>query len=280
MAIEPKTQADRDKLDAALLALSEEDPTFRVSVDSETGQTIVSGMGELHLEVLKDRMFREFKVQANAGRPMVAYRETIRQCASGEHTFQREIGGQGHFASLVVDLEPLERGEGNVTEFDVSTDLVPQEFRAAVEEGIRDGLVTGILGNYPLVDVKVRVTGGRSHPVDSTELAFRTAAVMALRTAAGEADPALLEPIMDLQIICPEEHLGDVLGDINGRRGRIREMEARETAQVIQAHAPLAELFGYATSLRSLTKGRASYTMEPHVFDIVPEPIQANILHR
>jgi len=280
MAIEPKSQADKEKLTEALDALSGEDPTFKVSTDADTGQLIVSGMGELHLEVIKDRMFREFKVQANAGRPMVAYRETVTQPAEAEHTFEREFGGHGHFGRVRVDIDPLERGAGVVIDFAVSPEQMPTEFRGAVEEGIRDGLSTGVLGNYPLVDIRVRVTDGTSHPVDSTEVAFRSAAVMALREAAQAAKPVLLEPIMDLEIITPEEHLGDVLGDVNGRRGRVREIKVREAAQVIEADVPLAELFGYATALRSLSKGRASYTMEPHRFEIVPEPIQAQLLNR
>jgi elongation factor G len=280
MAIEPKTQADKEKLDQALAALSEEDPTFKVLLDAETGQTLISGMGELHLEILKDRMFREFKVQANAGRPMVAYRESIQQPGHGEHVFEREIGGHGHFARVAIDLEPLERGEGQPVDFEVGVEQIPVEFRGAVEEGIRDALVTGVVGNYPMVDVRVRVTDGGFHPVDSSELAFRSATVMAVRAAAESAMPTLLEPVMDLQIVTPKEHLGDVQGDINRRRGRVREIEAREEAQIIMADVPLAETFGYATSLRSLTKGRASYTMEPRRFEVVPESIQAGILNR
>jgi elongation factor G len=234
----------------------------------------------LHLEILKDRMLREFKVQANAGRPMVAYREAIQAPGRGEHTFEREIGGRGHFGHLVVEVEPLERGEGTDIIFELSSQNLPQEFHAAVVEGIKDGLVTGILGNYPLVDARVRIVDGTCHPVDSSDLAFRSAAVMALRDALRLAQPTLLEPIMDLRIVCPEEHLGDVLGDISSRRGRVREIEHREAAQIVQADVPLAETFGYATSLRSLTKGRASYSMEPRRFEIVPDPIQKELLNR
>jgi len=280
MAIEPKTQADRDGLRSALANMAEEDPTFKVTENPETGQTVISGMGELHLEIIKDRMFRECRVQANAGRPMVAYRETIQAISRHEQVFEREIGGHGHFARIVLELDPAERGSGNSIDFFVPMEKIPAEFRPAVEDGIRDGLVTGVLGNYALVDVRVRVVDGSSHPVDSTELAFRSAAAIALREAARAARPALLEPIMEVEVITPEEHLGDVLGDLNGRRGRVREIEAQEAAQVIHADVPLAEMFGYATSLRSLTRGRASYTMEPCRFDVVPETIQSGILNR
>jgi len=279
MAIEPKSQADRDKLKDVLAALADEDPTFRISIDQETGQTIIKGMGELHLEVLKDRMFREFKVQANAGKPTVAYRETITVAGRGEYIFEREIAGHGQFGHVVVTLEPRERGVGNTIEFDVSSDKIPTSFRDSVEEGIQDALLTGVVGNYPLVDVHVSVVDGAFHPVDSTEVAFRSAAVMALREAANSASPVLLEPIMKLEIITPEEYMGEVLGDINGRRGKVREMDAREAAQIIHAEVPLAELFGYSTTLRSLTKGRASYTMEPHSFDVVPETLQKSLIN-
>ena len=280
MAIEPKTQADREKMKDALADLAAEDPTFRISIDAETGQTLIKGMGELHLDIIKDRMFREFKVQANAGQPMVAYRETIRGSARAAHLFQREIAGRGQYGHVVVEIEPVERGSGNQIEFDVAHDKIPYEFRSAVEEGIRDALITGVVGNYALIDVRVKVVDGGSHPVDSTDVAFRSAAVLAVREAALAAQPVLLEPIMKLEIITPEECLGDVLGDVSSRRGRVKEMEAREAAQIIQADVPLAELFGYATSLRSLTKGRASYTMEPHCFEIVPETLQQSLLNR
>ena len=280
MAIEPKTQADREKMSDALANLASEDPTFRISTDAETGQTLIEGMGELHLDIIKDRMFREFKVQANAGQPMVAYRETIRAPARGENVFQRDIAGHGQYGHVVVDVSPAPRGAGNKMEFDVSNDKVPNEFREAVEEGVRDALITGVVGNYALIDILVQVVGGSFHPVDSTEVAFRSAAVLAVREAVLAAQPVLLEPIMKLEIITPEESLGDVLGDISGRRGRVKEIEARDATQIISADVPLAQLFGYATSLRSLTKGRASYTMEPHCFEMVPETIQQSLLNR
>ncbi len=280
MAIEPKTQADRDALKEALVSLTEEDPTFRVTMNEDTGQTIINGMGELHLEIIKDRIFREFKVQANAGKPVVAYRESVQTPASGEFTFSREIGGRGHFGHIVVKASPRERSSGNHIAIKVSNEVIPAEFHDAIKEGLSDALMTGVLGNYPLVDVEVIVTGGSSHPVDSSEMAFRTAAVMALRAAVGSSSPTLLEPIMKLEVIAPSEHLGDVMNDLNGRRGRIREIEAREAVQIVHVDVPLAAMFGYSTTLRSLTKGRASYTMEPHCFEAVPDSIQETILNR
>jgi len=280
MAIEPRTQADRDSLSEALRSMMEEDPTFRVTTDEETAQTIISGMGELHLEIIKDRILREFKVQANAGKPVVAYRESAQKTASGEFTFEREIGGRGHFANLVVEVSPRERSSGNQVNLKISKEVIPAEFHLPIEQGLRDALMTGVLGNYPLVDLEVNVVGGAAHPVDSTEIAFRTAATMALRAAVGNSSPTLLEPIMKLEIISPEEHLGDVMNDLNGRRGRIREIEAREGVQIVHVDVPLAEMFGYATALRSLTKGRASYTMEPYRFEPVPDSIQGTLLNR
>ncbi len=280
MAIEPKTQADRDKLKDALAALADEDPTFQVATNSDTGQMLIKGMGELHLEIIKDRMFCEFRVDANAGKPMVAYRETVTSVGRGENKFEREIGGHGQYGHVVLEVSPAERGAENSIEFSLSAEKIPTQFRGAIEEGIRDGLLTGVVGNYPLDDVRVNVVDGSFHPVDSTETAFRSAAVLALRDATQAAKPVLLEPIMKLEIITPEVHLGDVLGDVNGRRGKVTEIEAREAAQIIHALVPLAELFGYATQLRSLTKGRASYSMEPCSFEIVPESLQQSLINR
>ncbi len=280
MAIEPRSQADKDDLMAALDSLAGEDPTFIVSTHPETGQTLISGMGELHLEILKDRLLREFKVQAKAGRPMVSYRESVTASGRGEDTFQREIAGKGHFARVAIEVSPRERGSGNEIVFDVKDDQIPHEFRKAIEEGLQDGFSTGVLGNFALVDIRVRVIDGSHHPVDSSELAFRTASAMAFREAIRNGKPVLLEPIMKLDIITPEEHMGDVLGDINSRRGRVVEMRSKEGTQLIDAEVPLPELFGYATQLRSLSKGRASYTMEPHLFEIVPEPIKESVLNR
>lgn len=280
MAIEPKTQADKEKMQTALAELADEDPTFRVGVNPETGQTIIQGMGELHLEILRDRMVREFRVQANAGQPMVAYKETVTTLARQVNEFDRMLGDKHHFARVEVTVEGQPRGEGNAVEFHVSNEVLPREYHSYIEEGIRDGLSTGILSNYPLVDIRVTVTGGGFHPVDSSEIAFRTAASMALREAVGAAKPALLEPLMSLEITTPEEHLGDVLADLNTRRGQVSDMTTRDDLRLIKATVPLAELFGYATTLRSLSKGRASYSMEPDRFEIVPGNIAKNLLDR
>ena len=280
MAIEPKTQADKEKMQHALADLADEDPTFQVGQNAETGQTIIQGMGELHLEILRDRMLREFKVQANAGRPMVAYRETITEAGGAEFAFDRELGGKRHFAMVGLRLEKNERGAGNSVDFKISSDLIPHDFRSVVEEGIRDGLSTGVLGNFPIADVRVTVVNGQWHPVDSSEIAFRSAASMSLREAAKTARPALLEPIMALEIVAPEENLGDVLGDLNVRRGQVKDVAQRDGVRVIEASVPLAELFGYATTLRSLTRGRAGYTMEPTRFDVVPENLCRELMNR
>ena len=280
MAIEPKSQADRDKLNEAMSALAAEDPTCVVSVDQDTGQTLLSGMGELHLEILKDRMLREYKVQANSGRPMVAYRETVLGEGRGEHRFERDIAGQRQLAEVAIEVEPAARGSGIATEFDVPASRIPSDFRGAVELGIRDALATGVVANYAMTDVHVRVVGGFFSEQESTEMAFHTAAVMAARQAANAARPVLLEPIMALEILMPSEHLGDVLNDLSARRGHVSEMTSKESLQVVRARVPLAELFGYSTAIRSLTRGRASYTMEPTCFDVVPEAIQQKLLER
>ena len=280
MAVEPRSAADRAGLEAALQALADEDPTFRVRVDAETGQTIISGMGELHLEILKDRMFREFKVQANAGRPMVSYRESIGAPAAAEHVFEREIGGKAHYGRVALAVEPRGRGEGNALAFEVSPDDLPAEYRAPVEEGLRDALTTGVLGNYPVIDTRVRIVGAGFRPTEASEVAFRTAATLALRDALRAGRPLLLEPVMALEIVTPDEHLGDILNDLNARRARVREIEAGEGATTVRADAPLVELFGYTTRLRSLSKGRATCAMEPRRFDEVPEPLRAALLNR
>ncbi len=280
MAIEPKTTADKDALVAALQDMADEDPTFHTSIHEETGQTIIQGMGELHLDIIKDRILREYKVQANAGRPMVAYRESVSAKGEGSFTFDREIGGDSHFASLTLAVEPNSAGAGNAISFDVSTKIVPDEFRKAISEGIADALMTGVLGNFAIIDTKVKVIGGQTRDTDSTEVAFRSAAVMALRDAVSNSGPILLEPVMLLEIETPEEHVGDVLGDLNSRRGRVREIKATNDLQVVRADVPLAAVFGYATSLRSLTKGRASYSMEPQAFEPVPPNMTDAILNR
>ncbi len=278
MAIEPRTQADKDKLQAALADLADEDPTFRVSSNPETGQTIIQGMGELHLEVLRDRLLREFKVQANAGKPMVAYRETLTAPAAATYEFDRMLGDRHHFAAVTLSVEPSARGSGISVESRASADDIPREFLPFVLEGVRDGLSSGVVSNYPLADVSVTVTGGAFHPVDSSDIAFRSAASMAARDAAAKASPALLEPLMNLEISTPEPHLGDVLADLNSRRAQVSDMSARDDLRIIRALVPLAELFGYATTLRSLSKGRASYSMEPAHFDLVPPSIAKSLL--
>ncbi len=278
MAIEPKTRADKDKLMQALDSLASEDPTCIIRMDDETGQTIVSGMGELHLEVLTDRILREFKVAASAGKPMVSYRETIAQKGRGEHEFDREIGGKGQFANVVIELLPAERAAGNSIEFNVSAVKIPTEFREFVEDGINDGLVTGVLGSYPVSDVIVRIVDGTFNAANSTDIAFRSAAVMAFREAMKACCPVLLEPIMQVDISVPADYVGEVLNDLSGRRGRINEIEVKGELQVVQALVPLAELFGYSTAVRSLTKGRATYTMEPNLFEVVPKSIQERVI--
>jgi len=279
MAIEPRTTADRPALALALEALSSEDPTFRVHVDAETGQTLISGMGELHLDILKDRMLREFKVPANAGKPMVSYRETVQIAASAEQIFEREIGGRMQAGHVQLAIEPRVRGLGNAVQMAVSTQDIPSEFHSAIEESLLDGLRTGVLASYPMTDVCVRVTDGSFRPGESTEAAYSNAASMALRDALLKSKPVLLEPVMAVDVVSPEEYMGEVLGDINARRGHVRELSTQEDLRVIRADVPLAELFGYASALRSLTKGRASYSMEPKSFDIVPEALQSGILN-
>lgn len=280
VAIEARARADREKLDAALAALSSEDPTCLVRVDRDTGQTVLSGMGELHLEIVLDRMRREYGVQANTGKPMVAYYETVTAPGCGEHVFDREIGGHRHFAQVSLEVTPRPRASGNALEFDRRADVIPEEFRKDVEMGVADVQSTGVLGRYPLTDVAVRVVGGKFDPANSTEVAFRTAAVMALKDAVMAGKPEFLEPIMALDILTPAEYMGDVLGDLNTRRGKIREMTARGAGQVVRAEVPMRELFGYSTAFRSLTRGRASYTLEPKTFAVVPGALRNELLNR
>ncbi len=271
VAIEPKTKSDQDKLGVALGKLSEEDPTFRVHGDEETGQTIISGMGELHLEIIVDRLLREFKVDANVGRPQVAYRETIKKSVSKiALKFKRQTGGAGMYAHVVIDLDPLEPGSGFVFEDKVKGGKVPREFIPAVEKGIRDALEGGVLAGYPLVDLKARLIDGSSHSVDSSEMAFRIAGSMALQEAAKAAGVKLLEPVMAVEIVTPENYMGDVIGDLSSRRGKVEAMEARGRGRVVKGSAPLAEMFGYVGDLRSRTQGRANYTMQFDSYQEVP----------
>jgi elongation factor G len=271
VAIEPRTKGDQDKLGKALQRLTEEDPTFTVRSDEDTGQTIISGMGELHLEIIVDRMLREFSVEANVGRPQVAYRETIRKPVQKvDARLKRQTGGSGMFAHVVIDLEPLPAGAGFEFEDKVKGGSVPREFIPAVAKGIADALDGGILAGYPLVDLKARLTDGSSHAVDSNEMAFRIAGSMALQEAAKRAGIKLLEPMFEIEVVTPEDYMGDVIGDLSARRGKVEAMEARGSARVVKAQVPLAEMFGYATDLRSRTQGRATYTMQFDSYQEVP----------
>jgi elongation factor G len=280
VAIEPKTKADQEKLSTALSKLAEEDPTFKVSYDSETGQTIISGMGELHLEIIVDRLMREFKVGANVGRPQVAYRETITKPVSNvEGKYIRQTGGRGQYGHVVIKVEPAP-GSGFEFEDKIVGGTIPREFIPAVEIGAKEALESGVLAGYPVVDVKVTLYDGSYHPVDSSEIAFKIASSMAVREAIHRAHPILLEPIMRVEVVIPEEYLGDVLGDLNSRRARIEGMEKRANTQIIRAHVPLAEMFGYATQLRSLTQGRGSFTMQFEKYEPVPAGIARNIIEQ
>ncbi len=278
MAIEPKTKADRDKLQIALQRLAEEDPTFRVSSNQETGQTIISGMGELHLDVLRDRMMREYNVQANVGTPQVAYKETITQPAKSEGKYIRQTGGRGQYGHVFLEIKPGEAGTGIVFVDKVVGGAIPKEYISSVEKGIRDACTGGVLGGYPTIDLEVTLYDGSYHDVDSSDMAFQMAASIGFKEAVRKASPILLEPIMKVEITTPEDYMGDVIGDLNSRRGKMKEMTARGNAQIIHADVPLAEMFGYATVVRSISSGRASYSMEPSHFERVPKKIEEQIL--
>ena len=262
VAIEPKTKADQDKLGIGLQRLTEEDPTFKVHTDQETGQTIIAGMGELHLEIIIDRLMREFKVDANQGKPQVAYKEAIKRPAHGVGRFVRQSGGKGQFGHAEVDVRPGETGSGFVFEDKITQGRIPREFIPAVEKGVREALQTGVVAGYPVVDIIVTLVDGSYHAVDSSEMAFQVAGSMAVKDAMHKAQPYLLEPIMKVDVVMPEEYLGDVMGDLSSRRGHILGMEGRGTSQNVKANVPLSEMFGYATELRSMTSGRATYSME------------------
>jgi elongation factor G len=262
VAIEPKTKVDQDKLGIALQRLSEEDPTFRVHTDDETGQTIIEGMGELHLEIIIDRLLREFRVDANQGKPQVAYKEAIRRPAHGVGRFVRQTGGKGQYGHAEVDVRPGERGVGFVFEDKITQGRIPREFINPIEKGIKEALQTGVVAGYPVLDIVVTLVDGSYHAVDSSEMAFHVAGSMAVKDAMSKAQPYLLEPIMKVDVVMPEEYLGDVMGDLASRRGHILGMEGRGTSQDVRANVPLAEMFGYATELRSMTSGRATYSME------------------
>ncbi|MCY3825701.1 MAG: elongation factor G [Nitrospinae bacterium] len=278
IAIEPKTKSDQDKLGSALARLSDEDPTFRVRSDEETAQTILSGMGELHLEILVDRLFREFAMEASVGKPQVAYRETIRAEATSRGRFVRQSGGRGQFGDVEITIRPLAPGGGFQFVNKIVGGVVPKEYIPAVENGVREAMENGVLAGYPLLDIEVTLFDGSFHQVDSSEVAFKIAGSMAFREAAKKARPVLLEPIMDMEVVCPADFLGDVMGDLTSRRGRIREMEDRAGAKVVNASVPLSEMFGYATDVRSMTQGRATYTMQFGRYEEMPRQLAEELM--
>ncbi|MGI6668670.1 MAG: elongation factor G [Acetivibrionales bacterium] len=278
IAVEPKTKAGQEKMVAALAKLAEEDPTFKARMDPDTGQTIISGMGELHLEILVDRMMREFKVEANVGQPQVAYKETIRKAVKAEGKFIRQTGGHGQYGHCVLEIEPQEPGSGYTFINKIAGGVIPKEYIPAIDEGVQDAMQNGVLGGYQVLDVKVTLVDGSYHEVDSTEMAFRIAGSMAFKEGCRKADPVLLEPVMKVDVVVPEVYLGDVMGDLNARRGRIEGIESRGGAQVIYAVAPLSSMFGYATELRSRTQGRGVFTMHFSHYEEVPKQIQESIL--
>jgi elongation factor G len=280
VAVEPKTKADQDKLGKALFSLSEEDPTFRVRND-ETGQTVISGMGELHLEVLVDRMLREFSVDAHVGKPQVAYRETIRKRVEKiEEKYARQTGGRGQYGHVVINVEPGAAGTGYEFVDKISGGVIPREYIPAVNQGIREALDQGVLAGFPVVDVRVELVFGSYHDVDSSEMAFKIAGSIAIKKALRAATPVLMEPMMAVEVVTPEDYMGDVIGDLSSRRGKVEGMEQRGTSQVIRAQVPLSDMFGYATDLRSRTQGRASYSMQFNAYQDVPESIAREIVAR
>ena len=278
VAIEPKTKADEEKLGTALSKLAQEDPSFKVSFDTETSQTIISGMGELHLEILVDRMLREFKVAANVGKPQVAYKETIKNSFEAEGKFIRQSGGRGQYGHVWLKVEPSEHGKGFQFVNDIVGGAIPREYISAVEKGVKEATENGVLAGYPIVDITVTVFDGSFHEVDSSEMAFKIAASMAFKSAVKNSQPRLIEPIMSVEVVVPEEYVGDIIGDINSRRGHIKGMEVRPGTQIIKATVPLAEMFGYATVIRSMTQGRATYTMQFYYYDEVPKGIAEEII--
>ncbi|MDL2307844.1 elongation factor G, partial [Desulfovibrio sp. OttesenSCG-928-C06] len=277
VAIEPKTKADRDALSAALNKLAKEDPSFRVKSDEETNQTLIAGMGELHLEIIVDRLLREFNVNANVGKPQVAYRETISKSSKEDMKYAKQSGGRGQYGHVVIEVEP---NPENGYEFvnSIVGGVIPKEYIPAVDKGIQDALKSGVMAGFPVVDVKVNLTFGSYHEVDSSEQAFYIAGSMAIKEAMRKASPALLEPIMDVEVVTPDDYVGEVMGDLNGRRGRVQNMEARAGSQVVRAQVPLSSMFGYATDLRSKTQGRANFTMQFHHYEKVPAQIADEVV--
>lgn len=278
MAIEPKTKADQEKMGIALQRLAEEDPTFCVSTNEETGQTIIAGMGELHLEIIRDRMLREFKVDANAGKPQIAYKETITALADGEGKLVKQSGGRGQYGHVIVKIQPNERGKGITIENKVVGGTIPKDFIPAVIKGLNEGLLNGVVGGYPVIDVHIDIIDGSYHEVDSNEMAFKMAAIFAIKDGFKKAKPILLEPIMKVENITPDEFQGDIMGDLNRRRARIVGIDGKGTSSTINAEVPLAEMFGYATAIRSLSKGRSSYSMQPSHFEQVPQQVLNAVL--
>lgn len=278
IAIEPSTKADQEKMGIALAKLAEEDPTFKTYTDQETGQTIIAGMGELHLDIIADRLKREFKVECQVGKPQVAYKETIRKAVKATGLFKRQSGGRGQYGHAVIELEPLEPGTGFQFESKIVGGVVPKEYIAPIENGIREAMQNGILAGYEMVDIKATLVDGSYHEVDSSEMAFKIAGSMAFKEGAAKANPVLLEPIMKIEVTIPDEYMGDVMGDMNARRGRIEGMEAKGNAQIIRGFVPLSEMFGYATDLRSKTQGRGLYTMQSDHFEEVPKSVSEEII--
>ena len=280
VAVEPKTKADQEKMGIALQRLAKEDPSFRVSTDQESGQTIISGMGELHLEIIVDRMKREFKVEANVGKPQVAYRETIRRSVEQEGKFVRQSGGRGQYGHVWIRLEPLEEGKGYEFVNEIVGGSIPREYIPAVDKGIKEQLGNGVIAGFPIVDVKVALTDGSYHDVDSSEMAFKIAGSMAFKEGFARAKPVLLEPIMNVEVVTPEEYSGDVIGDLNRRRGQITGMDESPSGKIVTADVPLAEMFGYATSVRSMSQGRATFTMEFKKYVEVPNNVAETVLKK
>jgi len=278
VAVEPKSKADQERMSLALAKLAEEDPTFRVSSDEESGQTIISGMGELHLDIIVDRMKREFKVEANVGRPQVAYRETISELADVEAKYIRQTGGRGQYGHVLVKFEPLEKGTGFEFVNKIVGGTIPKEYISPVQKGIESAMAKGVLAGYPVIDIKATLYDGSYHDVDSSEMAFNIAGSMALQSGIKKGAPVILEPIMKVEAVTPEEFAGDVMGDLSSKRGRIEGMAERGSAKVIAAFVPLSEMFGYATSLRSMTQGRASYSMEFYQYEKIPANLQEELI--
>jgi len=280
VAVEPKTKADQEKMGIALSKLAQEDPSFRVHTDEESGQTIISGMGELHLDIIVDRMRREFKVEANVGKPQVAYRETIRKSVEADGKFVRQSGGRGQYGHVKIRLEPTEKGEGYSFTNAIVGGAVPKEYIGAVDKGIREAMGNGVIAGYPMVDCKATLYDGSYHEVDSSEMAFKIAGSMAFKSAANSASPVLLEPIMKVEVVTPEDYMGDVMGDLNRRRGIVQGMEDSPSGKLVNAHVPLSEMFGYSTDLRSQTQGRATYSMEFGHYAEAPNSISEEIIKK